>query len=218
MTELLSSRNNYKNYREAIEKTATPAVPYFGKQQYTHTHALHKCMQKLIITNAYVENLIAYYFNFHACWHIWIKNLNIISLTLFVGIFTRDLTFIIDGNPDFLHNLINLHKRRQLYAKLEEIRHFQGDRYKFEPVPALQDLLTQHVPVNEDDLHALSHSLEPPIQEGGGATPIEGRLRSGSVSSLTNLGFLKQSFSSRTSGSSSNLLSIWKQVDANYHY
>lgn len=70
MTELLSSRNNYKNYREAIEKTATPAVPYFGKQQYTHTHALHKCMQKLIITNAYVENLIAYYFNFHACWHI----------------------------------------------------------------------------------------------------------------------------------------------------
>ena len=170
MTELLSQRNNYKNYREAIEKTRIPAVPYFGK--YTSTYMTY---------NTYL---------------------------FYVGIFTRDITFILDGNPDFLHNLINLHKRRQLYAKLEEIRHFQGNKYKFEPVPALQELLTQHVPVNEDDLHTQSHSLEPPVQEGGGVTPAEGRMRSNSVSSLTNLGFLRQSFNSRTSGSSSNLLSL----------
>lgn len=30
MEELLDSRSNYKNYRDMLEKTVTPAVPYFG--------------------------------------------------------------------------------------------------------------------------------------------------------------------------------------------
>lgn len=124
-------------------------------------------------------------------------------MSLGIGIFTRDLTFILDGNPDYLRNVVNLHKRRQVYAKLEEIKKFQTNRYNFEPVLALQEVLTNHVPMHEDDLHALSHSLEPSHQ----FISNESRIRSGSVSSLTNLGFLKHSFS-KNSGSSSNLLSV----------
>ena len=33
----------------------------------------------------------------------------------YVGVFLTDLTFICEGNPDFLHGgLINIHKRRQV--------------------------------------------------------------------------------------------------------
>ena len=114
-----------------------------------------------------------------------------------VGIFTKDLTFISDGNPDYLRNTINLHKRRQIFAQLEEIRHFQSERYNFEPVLPLQTLLTDHVLVQPDELHSLSHSMEP------SQVHSEGRNRSASISSLTNIGFnLKQSFNSvKTSGS-----------------
>jgi hypothetical protein len=150
MVELLSSKNNYKNYREIIEKTTLPAVPYFG-------------------------------------------------------IFTRDLTFIQDGNPEYLRNFINLHKRRQLYSKLEEIRRFQTDQYNFEPVYALQEVLMNHIAISEEELHAISHSLEPSQRT---QSNLDNRGRSSSVNSLTNLGFLKHSLTSKTSGSSSNLLNV----------
>ncbi len=36
----------------------------------------------------------------------------------YVGVFLKDLTFICDGNPDYLRGgLINMHKRRQVWKK-----------------------------------------------------------------------------------------------------
>ena len=132
----------------------------------------------------------------------------------FIGIFCKDLAFIADGNPDYLKNTINLHKRRQLFAKIEEIRHFQRDRYNFEPVIPLQMIISNHVPLQEDDFHSLSHSLEPPSHSPrpsshGYLDVGSSRHRSGSISSLTTLGFLKHPFNiTKSSGSSSNLLSV----------
>ncbi len=133
----------------------------------------------------------------------------------FAGIFCKDLTFIADGNPDYLRNTINLHKRRQLFAKIEEIRHFQSDRFNFEPVIPLQMIITNHVPLQEDDFHNLSQTLEPPSHsprpssQHGFLETGSGRHRSASISSLTTLGFLKHSFNIvKSSGSSSNLLSV----------
>ena len=98
------------------------------------------------------------------------------------AIFTRDLRFICDGNPDYLRNgLINLHKRRQIFAKLEEIRHFQSEHYNLEAIPALQELLESYVLVSDDELHALSHALE---HDTAHRTT---RPRSNSISSLTNI-------------------------------
>ena len=129
--------------------------------------------------------------------------------TCTVGIFTRDLTFIYDGNPDYIRNCINMHKRRQLFAKLEEIRYFQSNHYNFEPVPGLQAVLVNHVLSSEEELHSLSHSLESAQSHG------EGRQRSNSVSSLTNIGLLKHSMKSsaginniNNGGSATNLLHV----------
>eukprot|EP00731_Ephydatia_muelleri_P012206 Em0006g1100a len=44
----------------------------------------------------------------------------------YIGVFLKDLTFICDGNPDYLRGgLINVHKRRQVYSKVEEIKRLQ---------------------------------------------------------------------------------------------
>ena len=137
-----------------------------------------------------------------------------VLLATSTGILCKDLTFIADGNPDYLRNTINLHKRRQLFAKIEEIRHFQCDRYNFVPVIPLQMIITNNVPLQEDDFHTLSHSLEPPSHSyrpssHGYLEVGSGRHRSASISSLTTLGFLKHSFNVvKSSGSSSNLLSV----------
>ena len=124
---------------------------------------------------------------------------------IYTAIFTRDLRFICDGNPDYLKNgLINLHKRRQVFAKLEEIKHYQSKQYNFEPVPALQDLLQNYKLMTEDELHALSRSVEQDI-----STPskLAGRPRSNSISSLTNIVTLKPPLTKMTvrGNSSGNL-------------
>ncbi|KAL5502430.1 hypothetical protein EMCRGX_G009201 [Ephydatia muelleri] len=74
----------------------------------------------------------------------------------------EDLTFICDGNPDYLRGgLINVHKRRQVYSKVEEIKRLQRDAYNFQPVLELQNYFTQYCLTPDDELHSLSHELEP---------------------------------------------------------
>ncbi|KAL5502446.1 hypothetical protein EMCRGX_G009221 [Ephydatia muelleri] len=72
------------------------------------------------------------------------------------------MTFICDGNPDYLRGgLINVHKRRQVYSKVEEIKHLQRDAYNFQLVLELQNYFTQYRLTPDDELHSLSHELEP---------------------------------------------------------
>lgn len=53
----------------------------------------------------------------------------------YFGIYLKDLTFISDGNPDYLKGgVINLSKRRQVYVLLEEIHRFQKKRYNIQEV------------------------------------------------------------------------------------
>ncbi|KAL5502459.1 hypothetical protein EMCRGX_G009237 [Ephydatia muelleri] len=73
-----------------------------------------------------------------------------------------DLTFICDGNPDYLRGgLINVHKRRQVYSKVEEIKRLQRDAYNFQPVLEMQNYFTQYRLTSDDELHSLAHELEP---------------------------------------------------------
>ncbi|KAK3697424.1 hypothetical protein QZH41_019237, partial [Actinostola sp. cb2023] len=51
----------------------------------------------------------------------------------YCGIYMKDLTFIAEGNPDFLKGgLVNLSKRRQVYLVVNEIRRFQKNSYNFQ--------------------------------------------------------------------------------------
>ncbi len=55
--------------------------------------------------------------------------------TLSLGVYLKDLIYISEGNPDYLNGgMINLGKRRLLYAVLHQIRRFQVKSYNFEPV------------------------------------------------------------------------------------
>jgi hypothetical protein len=86
----------------------------------------------------------------------------------YIGVFLKDITFIADGNPDYIRGgLVNLHKRRQVYQKLEEISHFQHDHYNYHVVPELQAYLVGFHPVSDEELHSKSHVLEPRIRRWG---------------------------------------------------
>ncbi|XP_065070350.1 uncharacterized protein LOC135695275 isoform X1 [Rhopilema esculentum] len=82
----------------------------------------------------------------------------------YFGLYLKDLTFITDGNPDYLTNgLINLNKRRQVYLLLDEIHRFQKKKYNFQKVPEVRDYLYNRPNIPEEQLHKMSREIEPPI-------------------------------------------------------
>lgn len=150
MDAILQTEGNYKQYREKLAATATPAVPY-------------------------------------------------------VGVFLKDLTFICQGNPDYLRGgLINIHKRRQVYATIEEIRHFQQDHYNYHTVPELQNYMLSYRPVPEDELHSVSHILEPRMRRSLSQNSAQARSIS-SVATTPNFSIFRV-LTRSGSASASNLL------------
>ncbi|KNE55652.1 hypothetical protein AMAG_01539 [Allomyces macrogynus ATCC 38327] len=85
---------------------------------------------------------------------------------LFLGVYITNLTFVEDGNPDFLpeNHHINFEKRRKVATIIEEIVDWQhGCVYGLLPVGALQSYL-RDLPlgdVAEKDLYAKSVKAEP---------------------------------------------------------
>ncbi|ORX51204.1 ras GEF [Hesseltinella vesiculosa] len=84
----------------------------------------------------------------------------------FLGIYLQDLTFIEDGNHDFLRqsdNLINFAKRQKCAEVIQEIKQFQSPPYTFHEVPQLQDFIKSHLNANHDveSLYERSLLLEP---------------------------------------------------------
>ncbi|CAO3589119.1 unnamed protein product [Absidia cylindrospora] len=84
----------------------------------------------------------------------------------FLGIYLQDLTFIEDGNPDYLkksEGLINFAKRQKCAEVIQEIKQFQSPPYTFRLVPELQDFIKTHLETNRDveTLYERSLHLEP---------------------------------------------------------
>lgn len=64
----------------------------------------------------------------------------------FFGVYLSDLTFVEDGNPDYLdsaHQYVNFAKRVKAASIIESIRQFQIMAYNFEEVPDIQQFLSQ---------------------------------------------------------------------------
>jgi len=75
----------------------------------------------------------------------------------YLGVYLTDLTFIEDGNPDFLEGgLINWVKRRRLAAVLKDIQQYQQKPYCLEEVPFVQEYLLKYEPFDEDQCYKLS--------------------------------------------------------------
>eukprot|EP01121_Diplochlamys_sp_Union-15-3_P020035 TRINITY_DN7686_c0_g1_i1.p1 TRINITY_DN7686_c0_g1~~TRINITY_DN7686_c0_g1_i1.p1 ORF type:complete len:149 (+),score=27.37 TRINITY_DN7686_c0_g1_i1:112-558(+) len=90
----------------------------------------------------------------------------------FFGVYQTDLTFIEEGNPDFLNvqggrkDIINYDKMKKLAAVLEEIAQYQHIRYHFQIVPIIYEYFESALKMDyltDNELYSLSLEVEPKI-------------------------------------------------------
>jgi len=86
----------------------------------------------------------------------------------YLGVFLTDLTFIEDGNRDYLittdgrTDIINFEKMRKVATVIEKIRIYQPVPYNFEKVPVIYDFIQHNLPHIEDtNAFELSRQIEP---------------------------------------------------------
>lgn len=71
------------------------------------------------------------------------------------------MTFIEEGNKDFINNLINFRKRELISDIIDEIQLYQQLPFKFEPNQKISSLLYQLPHLETDRLYQLSLLREP---------------------------------------------------------
>ncbi|KAF7727605.1 hypothetical protein EC973_007366 [Apophysomyces ossiformis] len=84
----------------------------------------------------------------------------------FLGIYLQDLTFIEDGNANFLktnNNMINFAKRAKTAEVIREIQQYQSSPYQLQPVKAIQSFILANLQSarDEEQLYNESLRLEP---------------------------------------------------------
>jgi len=79
----------------------------------------------------------------------------------YIGTYLSDLTFIEDGNPDRIGDLINWQKRELEFKVIVEIQQYQAQPYKFPVVEPINTFLTELPSMTDKELYDLSISLEP---------------------------------------------------------
>lgn len=89
----------------------------------------------------------------------------------YLGMYLTDLTFIEEGNKDFLNNLINWNKRHLISETIRQIKQYQQTAYSFTPVAWLQTNLNNTPVFNEDELYELSEWLEVRMGKERGPKP-----------------------------------------------
>ncbi|RCI04084.1 hypothetical protein CU098_000347, partial [Rhizopus stolonifer] len=84
----------------------------------------------------------------------------------FLGIYLQDLTFIEDGNSNYLkktNNQINFAKRMKTAEVIRDLQQYQSTHYMLTAVPDIQEFIKTHLHSSreEDELYELSLKLEP---------------------------------------------------------
>lgn len=88
----------------------------------------------------------------------------------FLGIYLQDLTFIEDGNPDYLRTskgLINFAKRQKTAEVIRELKQFQSFAYNYHTIPEFQEFIKSKLDESRDveKMYERSLKLEPRITE-----------------------------------------------------
>ncbi|KAI8328904.1 ras guanine nucleotide exchange factor domain-containing protein [Chlamydoabsidia padenii] len=81
----------------------------------------------------------------------------------FLGIYLQDLTFIEDGNADYLKtskDLINFAKRAKTAEVIREIQQYQSTYYQLTPVDELQKFIENNLKSTQDEEQLYNKSLE----------------------------------------------------------
>lgn len=133
LSDITYPQSSWKNYRSALEATPPPKVPF-----------MYIIIYLLYIIFQYVRSLI--------------------SLTMIIcrGVFLTDLTFIEDGNSNFIKgDLINFKKRQMVYKVLQQIIVYKNTKYKIQPKEPLYSYLVQLPFLDDEDLFRVSTQREP---------------------------------------------------------
>jgi hypothetical protein len=85
----------------------------------------------------------------------------------YIGVYLTDLTYMEDGNPNFIDNRINFTKRSLISTLIREIQQYQVINYSVKPIKELQQLLdfTLFTEEMEKKLYERSLNREPRIQQ-----------------------------------------------------
>jgi hypothetical protein len=59
----------------------------------------------------------------------------------YLGVYLLDLTYMEDGNPDTIGQLINFAKRRLVHTLIREVQQYQDLNFNFKPVEEIETLL-----------------------------------------------------------------------------
>jgi len=85
------------------------------------------------------------------------------------GVYLKDLTFVADGNPDFIKGteLINFGKRAKTAAIIREIQQYQSVPYPLQSITELQDYILSNMQAAKDvtEMFNVSLALEPRERE-----------------------------------------------------
>ena len=85
------------------------------------------------------------------------------------GVYLKDLTFVADGNDDFIRGteLINFGKRVKAANIISDIQQYQAVPYPLTTVPELQDYIISSMQSARDvnDMYSTSLALEPRERE-----------------------------------------------------
>src|SRR5690554_6781327 len=83
----------------------------------------------------------------------------------YLGTYLGDLTFMDEGNPDMIHDLINMGKQMLCYGAIAEIGRYQQVQYNLKPVPMiakhLRDIPARDEKTFDKQLYEISLSREP---------------------------------------------------------
>jgi len=77
------------------------------------------------------------------------------------GTYLTDITFIEDGNADYIDGLINYRKREMVYGVIRDIQQYQQQSYTFPMVDGIAHYLTELPSNDEETLYSLSLLREP---------------------------------------------------------
>ena len=79
----------------------------------------------------------------------------------FIGVYLTDLTFIEDGNPNEVGELVNFSKRVLVHTIIVDVLRYQNVNYQLKLIPQLQSFISKLPRLPQDDLYATSLILEP---------------------------------------------------------
>ncbi len=160
LVKLMHPSSSYKKYREALRKSAAPAIPFLYASHTLISFSLSSILFSFIII-IYLFSSLAFLCVVLFRFFDYMLHLFTYYLALHSGTYLQDLTFIEDGNPDMINGEINFKKREQIYQSLQEVQLYQAKPYDFPVVEPISTFLTDLPFLGEKELHELSLMLEP---------------------------------------------------------